>query len=447
MLLSEVASWLNCHVSTDSEIQSVKIDSRDINKGDLFIAIIGENFNGHDFIDQAIKRGAVAVVVSQPIDCTKPVLKVDDTIRALGTIAYNHRIQFNIPIIALTGSNGKTSVKEMIASILSNYPSFSTQGNLNNHIGAPLSLLQLNASHQYAVFELGANHPGEIAYTAGLVKPWVTLINNIGPAHIEGFGSIEGVADAKGEIYQALDDNGIAIVNDDTDFNHYWDKIIANRQCYRFSKNHRSSITAENINYDNNKRASFDLVIDDLRQLVQLQVPGEHMVSNALAAASCCFAIGISLGEIARGLAKFIGVKGRMAFVTGKKNSLIIDDTYNANLASAKAAIEVLASLPGLKYLVLGDMGELGDKAESHHRQLGEYARQKGIDYLYSCGNLSRYASLPFAENGSHFASQQQLIEKLEKLLGPEVIALVKGSRSAKMEAVVDKLTINRGIN
>lgn len=439
MRLSEIAQVLTVPVDGDKPLTGVKIDARQINHGDLFIAIKGARFDGHDFIDDAIKKGAGAVVVSTPVNKAIPQLIVEDTILALGEIARWHRLHYDIPIIALTGSNGKTTVKEMIAAILPQ-PSLATQGNWNNHIGVPLSLLNLNQTHRYAVFELGANHPGEIAYTAGLVRPKVALINNIAPAHIEGFGSIDGVARAKGELYQALCSEGSAIVNEDSNYAHYWDDYLKDRRVLRFSQNKAADIYAENHSLDDKAYARFDLVIHQHRLNIRLCIPGRHSISNALAAASCCFAAGISPEMIQQGLNQFNGVKGRMAFQRGLNESLIVDDTYNANLESTLAAIEVLSQLAGEKILILGDMGELGVSAEEHHHQIGLKAKEKGINKLFTCGSLSQFASQSFGRNGLHFESQHELLEGLKPLLTKNTVVLAKGSRAAQMECVINSL-------
>jgi len=439
MNLSNIANALSLPACSPIAINAVKIDSREIKPGDLYVAIVGERLDGHDFIDDALSRGAAAIVVSQPIEANVPVLLVDDTIKALGEIAALHRQQFSLPVAALTGSNGKTSVKEMIAAILPQ-PSYASAGNYNNHIGVPLCLFNLKPEHRYAVFELGANHRGEIAYTSSLVKPKVTLINNIAPAHIEGFGSLEGVAIAKGEIYECLPKEGIAVVNADSDFSHFWDDKLAKLKVIRFSQSQPVDVYAENIHFDKHYRASFDCVIGGQSLAIRLKVPGKHSVSNALAAASICHGLGLDNEVIEKGLNSFEGVKGRMAFKQNNLGSMIIDDTYNANLHSTLAAIEVLREMPGEKAMVFGDMGELGDSGPEHHRQVGQKARESGIDHFYCCGKLSHFAAEGFGDSSKHFDDRFLMATELKRALNANTVVLVKGSRSAKMDEVVNHL-------
>lgn len=418
----------------------VCIDSRLLKPGNLFIAIKGENFDGHDFIKEVEAKGALAVVVNHEIPGVHlPQFIVEDTILALAKIATAYRQEIACPVIALTGSNGKTTVKEMIASILP-APSHATKGNLNNHIGAPLSVMELNKQHRYAVFELGANHPGEIAHTVAIVKPDITLINNIAPAHVEGFGSIDGVARAKGEIHQGLSSGGTAIVNDDDAYSHYWDHLFADKKVIRFSAIHPADVCAQDVRLDTHGRSHFSLILPNSRTDIELQVPGLHNVRNALAAAACCYAAGISIQDIQRGLNHFGGVKGRLTVLTGKNHSTVIDDTYNANLRSVLSALEVLAERPGKKIFVFGDMGELGEWAAQHHQEAGLAARQLGIDSLLSCGSNSRLASEAFGEGGQHFSSQEELVQFVIKELASDTTVLVKGSRSSAMEKIVHKL-------
>lgn len=440
MKLSEIARLFNCNVEKDIDILDISIDSRCVKPSSLFIAIKGENFDGHDFIDDAIKNGAVAVISNKDITNDKNfTIVVDDTIKALGVIAKYHRSQFNCATIALTGSNGKTSVKEMIASILP-HPSFSSYANYNNHIGLPLNVLQLNSSHRYAVFELGANHQGEIAYTVDIVKPNVTLINNIGPAHLEGFKTLEGVARAKGEIYQGLSQDGCAVLNLDDKFANFWDDILLNKKVLSFSLNKTADITANEVCFDALGRGGFVLRLPTGSVKIQLQVPGIHNVYNALAAASCAQAVGIDPKTIEAGLNNFQGVKGRMFFKEGKNHSIIIDDTYNANLRSVCAALEVLAKYKGKKIFVFADMGELGDLSEKHHKEVGLKAKELDIDLLLTFGKNSEFAKQSFGVNSIHFNDKRALTDCLLNELNQDTTVLVKGSRSQKMEQVVNQL-------
>lgn len=422
-------------------IHQIVIDSRKLTKGDVFVALLGENFDGHDYIEAAVNRGAIAVICekkpSHPVSV--PCFVVPSSLQALADIASYYRQSIQCPIIAVTGSNGKTSVKEMIYSIFPK-PSHATPGNLNNHIGVPLSLLALTAEDRYAVFELGANHPGEIAYTVAMVKPDVSLVNNVGPAHIAGFGSLEGVARAKGEIYQGLGLGGTAVINADDAFADFWDNLLQDKKVLRFSLHKPADVTAKDIRFNADGCASFTLVLPKDQIQVALQVPGEHMILNALAAATCCYAVGVSAQDIACGLTAFSGVAGRMTFLTGKNKALIIDDTYNANLRSVLTAIDVLAKRQGQRILVLGDLGELGDFTQAHHEEIGRVAREKGIDLVLTCGAHSKFTTKAFGNNAKHFTNHKTLAEDLMPYLDENTTVLIKGSRSAVMENVVHEL-------
>jgi UDP-N-acetylmuramoyl-tripeptide--D-alanyl-D-alanine ligase len=424
-------------------ISGISIDSHAIRPGFLFVALRGERVDGHDFMDAALAQGAVAILCEQPNPrlATIPQIVVPNSLDALAKIARYQRKNSHCPIIALTGSNGKTTVKEMIASILPQ-PSYATLGNLNNHIGVPLNVVNLSDQHNYAVFELGANHIGEIAHTVAIVQPHIALINNIAPAHIEGFGSIEGVARAKGEIYEGLDENGIAIINDDDDFAHFWDDLVKDKQVLRFSLIKPVDIYTSNLQFDERHCAVFDLMLPVGKIAIQLQVPGEHSVRNALAAAACCYAAGIDASYIAKGLNGFQGVSGRMTYLSGKNQSLIIDDTYNANLRSVLTAIDVLATRQGCKILVLGDMGELGTWAEAHHKEIGLFAKQQGIDVLMTCGHYSKHSSHVFGDKAKHYKNQDELAHDLLTCLTKKTTVLVKGSRSAQMEKIVQQIVV-----
>lgn len=447
LTLKELATWLTQPIDTDAPVHGFSIDTRNLLPGDVFVALQGEHVDGHTYIPEAVKKGAVAILCHKPAAHVQiPQFVVKDVVESLGFIARKHRDRIDCPVIALTGSNGKTTVKEMIASCLPQ-PALATQGNLNNHLGVPLMVLRLRPEHRFAVFELGANHIGEIAYTAGICKPDVALINNIAPAHIEGFGSIDGVAKAKGEIYTALPKNGIAIVNDDDTYHHFWDDTINQKRCFRFSLRHKASCHASDIQWSAEGCAQFTLHLPEQVSIrVNLQLPGEHMVANALAAASCLWNVGITVTEIAQGLSTFRGVKGRQSILKGLGGARIIDDSYNANLRSVLAGVAVLAHYPGKRILVLGDMGELGDNTVSHHQQIGEAAKEAGIDALYTVGQYSRASSDAFGEHGYHFFSKTDLLEQLTPHLSKDTSVLVKGSRSAAMETIVHNLTTQPSI-
>jgi UDP-N-acetylmuramoyl-tripeptide--D-alanyl-D-alanine ligase len=438
--LSDIAQALNLSCTRDGIVTGLSIDSRKVKPGELFVALRGERFDGHDYIADVAKAGALAVICEHP----NPKIAIEQfivgsSIQALATIATRYREEFTCPMIAVTGSNGKTSVKEMIAHILPK-PSFATAGNLNNHIGVPLSIFQLQHDHRYAVFELGANHKGEIAHTVAMLQPQIALINNIGPAHIEGFGSLDGVAQAKGEIYQGLSLGGIAVVNDDDNYAHFWDDSIANHPVIRFSRHHSADIWASNVQLTANGCAEFVLIVPNEAVPITLKVPGLHAVSNALAAAACTYALGITVAEIQQGLSSFAGVAGRMMFCKGKNHATVIDDTYNANLRSMLTAIDVLAQRPGVRILVLGDMAELGEWADRHHTEIGIAAREQGIDWVLTCGTHCAKSADAFGSGGKHYANQQELIQDLLRRLDSKTTVLVKGSRSAAMENIVQEL-------
>lgn len=443
MNLNTIASLLSQTCLLDIETTGICIDSRQLLPGNVFIAIAGDTFDGHLFIKEVEAKGAAAVVVQHPTaGVSIPQFVVADPLMALAKLAAAHRQSLHCPIIALTGSNGKTTVKEMIAAILPQ-PSHATKGNLNNHIGAPLSVLALTPKHRYAVFELGANHAGEIAHTVAIVHPDVTLINNIAPAHVEGFGSIDGVARAKGEIHQGLGSTGIAVINDDDAYAHFWDELLTDKKTVRFSASHSADVYAQDIRLDTHGRAHFSLTMPTGRADIELQVPGFHNIHNALAAASCCYAVGISIADIQYGLNHFNGVNGRLTVLNGKNNATLIDDTYNANLRSVLTALEVLAARAGEKIFVFGDMGELGEWSAPHHKEVGLAAQQLGINRLLTCGSQSKLSADAFGSGGQHFSSHDEIVDFLSDKLNSETTVLVKGSRSSAMEKIVQKLLID----
>ena len=439
--LNDIARWLNLSAPDAIEITGVSIDTRTLMPGNLFVALPGTHVDGHDFILDAISLGAAAILCVKPQENLKiPVLIYPNLEEALALMATAYRATLSCRVVALTGSNGKTTVKEMLKAILLR-DAFVTPGNWNNHLGVPLSILQLKPSHQYAVFELGANHVGEIAYTVAMVKPHVALINNIGSAHIEGFGSMEGTARAKGEIYEGLLPEGTAVINTDDDYAHFWDDLIQDKACLRFSSMHsKADVYAENIDLNNSEGAAFTLVTGSDERAIQLKVPGMHHVQNALAAVSCAEALEINLDTIAKGLARFTGVSGRLTSKITRTGAVILDDTYNANLNSVLTGINVLASHQGRRILVLGDMGELGKYAKEHHREVGEAAKRQGIDMLLTCGIASLAATDAFGDTAQHFDNQTALIEALKPVLDAKTTVLVKGSRSSAMEQVVQGL-------
>ncbi len=440
MNLTNIARLFASACPIEASIKSVCIDSRKVQAGALFVALKGARFDGHDFLQEAADKGAVAAICSrEKAEVPIPQFIVENTLEALTQLASFHRKTIHCPVIGLTGSNGKTTVKEMISMILPK-PSYATPGNLNNHIGAPLSVLGVTTEHRYAVFELGASHIGEIAHTTAIIQPNVALINNIAPAHIGEFGSIDGIAVAKGEIYNGLDIEGIAIINEDDDYAHFWDELLIDRKILRFSISKGVDVTARGLTLDQSGYASFKLILPEDEVQVKLNVPGIHNVHNALAAAACCYAAGIDCKTIAQGLMNFNGVSGRMTFLTGKNQSLVIDDSYNANLHSVLAAVEILAKRQGCRILVLGDMGELGAWTEQHHEAIGRAAFDQGIDLLMTCGNYSEYSTRAFGNTARHYDTQNKLVQDLLVKLNADTTVLVKGSRAAAMEKIVQQL-------
>lgn len=424
-------------------ISNVSTDSRVIAEHDLFIALKGPNFDGSAFVADVKEKGAAAVVVEQAVAVDIPQIIVQDTRLALGQLAAAVKARLAPKTIAVTGSAGKTTVKEMMAAILSRRGKvLATQGNFNNDIGVPLTMLRLTEQHQYAVLELGANHQGEIAYTTSLAKPDVAIITNVAPSHLEGFGDVYGVARAKGEIFNAVTAQGLAIIPADSEYRDYWLRRIEGKPVQQFSATAEADYYATDIELDSNGCAGFELNCPTGRQFIQLTIPGKHNVANALAAAAACIAVGASLADVQLGLAQMQAVKGRTNVKMVTPQLRLIDDTYNANVESVKAAIDLLASYNGHRVLVLGDMAELGADARLYHEEIGLYAKKAGINLLFTLGVLSQSASDLFNGQGAHFSSRQALLQRLMPVVSEqqEVTLLVKGSRSAKMELVVQDL-------
>jgi UDP-N-acetylmuramoyl-tripeptide--D-alanyl-D-alanine ligase len=440
MKLSEIAKCLGLSCSKEQEITGVSIDSRQTKPQDLFVAFEGEQVDGHDFIFDAIQKGAGAILAQKPIqNLPVPIFVVQDCLKALTNIAVAHRQSLKLKVLALTGSNGKTTVKEMLACILP--PSaFISYGNFNNQLGVPINMMSLKSSNDFAVFELGANMVGDIAHTAQLVQADIALINNIGPAHLGKFGSIEQIASAKGEIYQKLSPQGIAVINDDDFYAHFWDDLVQSHEVLRYSSKHKADVWASDIHQNENGTYNFCLHFGQQLIMVQLHVPGRHQVDNALAAASMALAAGVSLAQIKHGLESFSGVQGRLNFKAGLNQSLVIDDTYNANAASMEAGLKVLVSQKGKKIFVMGDIGELEHYAESEHARVGKIAKDLGINELLAVGQQSQFAVQSFGKGALHFNSQEELLEYLKQSLSKEVSVLVKGSRSSKMENIVKQI-------
>lgn len=420
-------------------VKNISTDTRTVSAGALFLALQGERFDAHDFAAQAADKDAVAIVVSRPLpDVSLPQILVADTRIALGQIAAWVRNQLDLQIVAITGSCGKTTVKEMCAAILrQSAPVLATQGNLNNEIGVPQTLLRLTPDEHYAVVELGANHPGEIAWTTSLVKPDVAVINNVAAAHLAGFGSLRGVAVAKTEIFSGLSETGTAIINADSEFYDWWREILSVRTLSFGVENPKADFRAENIEQNEAGIASFMLICPLGRIAIQLPVPGLHNVSNALAAAAVTTSLGLSLEQVKSGLMTMVPVKGRFCVQKLSDSVTVIDDTYNASVQSVMAAIDTLSVMPGHRVLVFGDMGELGADAATLHRQIGEHAKAKKLDTVLTIGELSRNTAE--AASGQHFVNKESLYQALQQLMQQQrpVTILAKGARSARMEDVV----------
>ena len=430
-------------VGADVEFCCIGTDSRAIKKGQLFVALKGENFDGHEYAAQSLEKGAAAVLVSKASNASTAVV-VKDTRLALGELAAHWRAKFDMPVVAITGSNGKTTVKEMLAAILKvvadDASVLATQGNLNNDIGLPMTMLNLGKQHRYAVLEMGMNHTGELSYLTNLAKPSVALVNNAGTAHIGELGSVEAIANAKGEIFEGLADGGTAIINADDVFANLWKNLASKHQQVTFGLKAKADVTAK---YELHASSSdVDLLAPNGTVKFTLPAPGLHNVSNALAAASAALALNVSLENIAAGLSNFAGVKGRLQAKQGFAGAKLIDDTYNANPMSMKASIEVLKVSAGQRIFVMGDMAELGADAASMHAEIGAYAKTAGMEKFYALGQLSKNAVTAFGENAVHFETVEALAESLKSMMNAETTVLVKGSRSMRMERVVDAIQL-----
>ncbi len=426
-------------------IGAVCTDSRNIVPGCLFVAIAGERFDGHDFVAAAFAAGAAGALVntSRAQGLPLPRVVVDDTVVALGRAAAVWRDQFELPVLALTGSNGKTTVKEMLAAICRAATSdagavLATEGNFNNQIGLPLTLLRLTASHRYAVIEMGMNHPGEIRYLSGLTSPTVALINNAQRAHLEGLGSIAAVARAKGEIFEGLRGDGTAVINADDSSASLWRDLLGARKCLEFGLQQPAAVRAVWAGQSAGSRLTLTLPGGDATLL--LPVPGEHNVRNALAAAACACAAGIGIEAIVAGLGRFRGVPGRLQELAGPNGARLINDCYNANPDSVKAAITVLAARPGKRVLALGDMRELGPDSPAMHEAVLRQALASGIERVYVLGDAMGAALARVGNAGAAYGRVEDMIAALRGECSPATTVLIKGSRSMRMERVTAAL-------
>ncbi len=428
------------------DIESLATDTRQPLAHRLFVALKGEQHDGHQFIEQAIQKGASAVLISDESKLPLGVsaLVVPDCTLALGLIAKAHREQYHMPSIAITGSCGKTTVRSMVGHLLSHVgKTLVPQKNYNNHIGLPLTLLDLNASHQFMVLEMGASAIGEIAYLMSIANPTISLITNIHPAHIEGFGSLEGVVKAKSEIYEGLRADATAILNVDSPYAEIFLEKIGSRPVVTFGIKGSAMVKAQSV-VEDSRGCSFDLVTPQGTIFIQLAVPGRHHVENALSAVACVTTLNLELEVIKQALESFSGVDGRMRKTDFADGTVLVDDTYNANPGSMQVAVDYLKTCRGERILVMGDMAELGADAKDWHQKLGQLAKQSGIDKLVATGPLSQLAVEAFGQHGQWFKDKRSLMDEL-LLTNPGATILVKGSRSAQMESVVHDLINSKG--
>lgn len=451
MTLAQTATVLGGEMrGADARFDAVCTDSRTLKKGDLFVALRGEKYDGHDFVAQAAAAGAVAALVDREFVNTAPglpVAAVTDTTVALGALAAHWRRQFRIPLIAVVGSNGKTTVKEMIAACLRAHfgdaAVLATRGNLNNHIGLPLTLLALREAHRVAVVEAGMNHPGETAQLAAIAAPTIAVINNAQREHQEFMRSVADVAIEHASLITALAADGVAVINADDAHAGVWRSAAGARRLRDFGLQQAAAVRAQ----CRMQAASTHLEVTTPEEHATFDLPlaGEHNARNALAAIAAATAAGASLAVCARALARFVAVKGRLQIKTGRQGAMLIDDSYNANPDSVRAAIDVLARAPGRRLLVLGDMGEVGAQGAAFHEEVGHYAREAGIDGLYALGELAAVTARAFGVGARHYLRIEDLLADVEAALNPQTALLVKGSRFMQMERVVRGVEVSSG--
>ncbi|MBD8881553.1 UDP-N-acetylmuramoyl-tripeptide--D-alanyl-D-alanine ligase [Rhodanobacter sp. 7MK24] len=441
MQLGAIAMWTHGRLlGDDAAVGGVAIDTRKIKPGDLFVAFKGEHVDGHDYLAQAQAAGAAGALVARKVDSPLPQVLVDDVETALGDLASAVRAQRHARVIGITGSNGKTTVKMLTAAILSLHGrTHVNTGSFNNEIGLPLTLLSMPEDAEYAVLEMGAGKPGDIAYLAAIARPEIGLVNIIAPAHLERMGSVEGVAETKGALYQALPADGVAIINADDAFAGFFSGLVGSRRVLRFGLEHKADLSAESLELHADG-SRFVLVTPQGKAAVDFALPGRHNVANALAAASIALALDVPLDTIVAGLQQARAVTGRLRRIVLTGGGTLIDDSYNANPSSMAAAIETLALAQGERWLVLGDMAELGADARALHAGVGAKAREHGIERLFAVGVLGAAAVEAFGDGGEHFADKVSLIAALQSGLHGGVTCLVKGSHSAGMEQVVKAL-------
>ncbi len=443
--LSKVAKAINAiHLGKDVRVAGVTCDSRSVRKGDMFVALKGQKFDAHDFVDDAFDSGAVAAMVSANWhgDIQKPLLVVSDSTRlGFGRLAAWWREKFEIPVIAVTGSNGKTTVKEMIASILQDCVGkekvLSTLGNLNNDVGVPITLVRIRKKHKYAVIEMGMNSQGEIGYLSNITSPSIGLITNAGSAHVGRLGSVLEVAKAKGELVDDLKPGSTIILNLDDPNVDRWRRQAAGLSIVTFGFGNADVSATVNLE---SSCSDIHMSIFGKNCKIKLQVPGIHNVRNALAAAAVSSSLGISLENITSGLEKYSGLGGRLRLIKLPGKIRLYDDSYNANPESMKAALSVLAKLEGPKFFIMGDMGELGTDSAKFHEEIGKFAKENGVDRLYGIGKTVAFSVKSFGRGSQQYLGKEDLLEDLRGSLRPGVNILVKGSRSAKLETLVSEI-------
>jgi UDP-N-acetylmuramoyl-tripeptide--D-alanyl-D-alanine ligase len=440
MNLNELNQLLDLPEVDGISFSGIQTDSRKVKPGDLYVAIVGERCDGNDFVEDAVKNGAVAAMLSKPVDAGIPILLVPDTIKALAQCAEKWRAQFNIPIIGVTGSCGKTTVKDMLASILHaayGENCFATKGNFNTDITVPIMLLGLQQHHRAAVIEMGMGKPGDLILLSELVKPTVATINNIALVHSEFLGELEDVAHFKADIFSGLQKKGTAVLNAGEPYDEMWRKIVGDKKILTFGMSGEIKISAVSANFEG---CEFQLTFPEKQIHVKTKLPGEHTAMNAACAAACAYAADVDVELIKKGLENVERPARRMQQLPGKHGSVLIDDGYNANPTATKAAIDVLKQFPGKKILLLGAMRELGPLERELHAEVGEYAKSQGINQLFAVGNIAEEAALAFGEGGQYFEDRDTLTKQVLSLLDDNTCVLVKGSFSMNMKAFVEAL-------
>lgn len=442
MILSQLANIVGGHlIGSDAEFNKAEIDSRAVMPGDLFVALLGEMADGHQFVHQAASRGAVGALVSQSGDYPLPVIKVEDTLQAFHQLASACRQQCNLPVVAITGSYGKTTVRALCESICQQVgATLASTRSFNNHTGVPLTMAQLKPAHQYYIQEVGANHSGEIASLMALLQPTISVLIAAGPVHLAGFGDMTRLARAKGEIFSELAPGGTAILNVDDEYASSWRQLIGDRRCVTFGVQHQADVRARNVQLDQNGCPHFVLSTAAGEIEVALPLLGEHNVTNALAASAVAIALGIGLDVIKRGLESVKPVSKRLNLIDLGNQVRLLNDAYNANPTAVRAAAKVLLGFGGRSIFVLGDMKELGEEEMVIHQQMGQELKAMGIDQLYGYGELAMHAVDSFGQGGHYFTDQDKLVAMLKEACEPGTNILVKGSNSLKLWQVAEKL-------